>query len=96
MSNSKRVIYLKKYVRFRKEKDYILVCDLYTLDNYNFDMRYFNEFVKLSTTGMEDCNSDFLNDLKSLELVDENKNIGICSNDDIFSKLLYSENEFFN
>lgn len=96
MSEIKKNVYLKKYVKFRREENYVLVCDLYTLDNYSFPIQFIDDFLKLSTIGMTDNNSDFLNDLKTLDLLDENKNKNINPNANIFDKLLYNENEFFN
>ena len=96
MSEIKKNVYLKKYVKFRREENYVLVCDLYTLDKYSFPIQFIDDFLKLSTIGMTDNNSDFLNDLKTLDLLDENKNKNINPNANIFDKLLYNENEFFN
>ena len=92
MSNSLKKLYLKKYVRFRKENGEVFVCNLYNLDNYSFPLK---DFKKLEVEGLDDDKNDFLEDLKQLGMIDYTREIDL-NNNNAFNKLIYNESEFFN
>lgn len=87
--------YLNKNVKFRKEDQYILVCDLSVLENYKFPLQYYNEFLLLKNGLVYEFKTEFLEDLITLDLVSFKKNNLIESKVDVFSKLKYEESEFF-
>lgn len=93
--------YLKKYVKYRKEKDYILICDCSVIQNYELPLSAFALFQKLEN-GYDpknpigvDLEQDIFNDLKNLELLDVVPNSNVGFHEQEWIDLGYSENEFF-
>ncbi len=95
------MIYLKKYVKYRKEDDYLLICDCSNLQNYELPLFTFPLFEALKD-GYDSNNplniemeNDIIDDLVSLNLIDTvpNSNNGFYT--DKWINLGYDENEFF-
>ncbi|MBI2673484.1 hypothetical protein HYX19_04435 [Candidatus Woesearchaeota archaeon] len=76
-TNAAKEIKLKKHIKFRKEKDYILLCDLKNLEDYELPPKYYSLLVDLKVgVKTSKFNSDLIKDLKNinaLELATKNK-----------------------
>ena len=90
--------YLKKYVKFRKEDGYVLLCDCSIIQNYELPLETFDMLMQLKEGyNLEDhtIEQDLIADLDDLELLDDYPN----SNEGFHSKkwisLGYEESEFF-
>lgn len=95
------MIYLKKYVKYRKEDNFLLICDCSTIQNYELPLSSYELFEKLKTgynpnhpLGIE-LENDILDDLKNLQLVDNIPNSNNNFHESQWINLGYEENEFF-
>lgn len=91
---------LKSAVRFRKEKDYVLLCDCATLNNYELPLRLFEFLTRLeqgcaeeSITADEEMTA--LQELRLLQLIENAVSDNVSSQQDVWHRLTYTENEFF-
>jgi hypothetical protein len=93
--------YLKKYVKIRKEEDYVLLCDCSTIQNYELPSDTFCLLKKLQTgydtskpIGIKN-EQELIKDLKELELIDNVPNSNKGFHDKPWISLEYDESEFF-
>ena len=92
--------YLKKYVKFRKEKDYILLCDCSSITNYELPLELFDFLTNLKEGVERDKINDelelgLLEDFINLNLVSNNKNSNEGFHNNEWIDLGYEETEFF-
>lgn len=95
------MLYLKKYVKFRKEKGYLLICDCSIIQNYELPLETYELFVKLKN-GYDptqplniQMEQDIIDDLKDLNLLDNKPNSNDGFYDNEWINLGYDESEFF-
>lgn len=95
------MIYLKQYVKYRKEKDYLLVCDCSSIQNYELPIETFELFEKLKKgynlnepIGLE-LEKEIIDDLNSLNLLSNVANSNDGFNSVGWIDLGYDESEFF-
>lgn len=93
--------FLKKFVKFRKEKDYLLICNCSTIQNFELPLDAFALFEELKCgynpdkpIGI-DLEMEILNDLITLDLVDTIPNSNKGFHGQNWIDLGYDENEFF-
>lgn len=95
------MLYLKQYVKYRKEQDYLLICDCSVIQNYELPLDTFDLFEKLKI-GYDinnplniEMEKEIIDDLSNLNLLSNkpNSNEGFHSNNWI--DLGYDESEFF-
>jgi hypothetical protein len=95
------MIYLKKYVKFRKELDYVLICDCSKIQNYELPLETYELFVSLKKgyktkkpIGIV-MEKDIIDDLNNLGLLDKKPNSNDGFHEKKWIKLTYDEKEFF-
>lgn len=95
------MFYLKKYVKYRKEEDYLLICDCSIIQNYELPLTAFNLFERLKEgydpnkpIGIE-LENEIFKDLINLELIDTIPNSNKGFHEQQWINLGYDENEFF-
>ena len=93
------MIFLKKYVKFRKEENYILLCDCSSIQNYELPKECYDFLVDLRN-GIElddvsECFKNLLDDLKELQLISNKPNCNEGFYNENWINLGYNENEFF-
>jgi hypothetical protein len=92
-------IYLKKGIKFRKEVDYILICDCINFIDFQLPLEYFELLEKLNY-GLEadsilsEKEIDVLTDLYSMSLLCETENQSVDNYNNL-SAFSYNETEFF-
>ena len=95
------MLFLKKYVKYRKEDGYLLICDCSNIQNYELDLETFDLFECLRK-GYDpqkplniELESDIIDDLISLGLVDSVPDSNSGFNKKRWIDLGYEESEFF-
>ena len=95
------MFYLKKYLKFRMEKNYILLCDCSTITNYELPTKYFVLFDKLkqgyspsSPIGIRG-EKTVIKDLEQLGMLSKIKNSNDGFHDNSWINLDYKESEFY-
>mgnify|MGYP004515104241 FL=1 len=92
--------FLKKYLKYRKEDGYILVCDCSCLKNYKLPLLSLEVLDLLSTVGFDpdcSCNDMYIlifEDLDKLNYLDTKKDSSESYRKN-WTSLGYQENEFF-
>lgn len=93
--------YLKKYVKFRKEDGYVLICDCSIIQNYELPLDSFSLLQTLKEgydpqkpIGVE-LEQEIFADLKDLGLIDNIPNSNKGFHEQQWINLGYEENEFF-
>lgn len=94
------MVFLKKYVKFRKEPQYILMCDCSTLTNYQLPLEFYSLLLILkngydSRKPLGILNEKkVLEDLATLDMLSSKFNSNIGFEDKDWVKLQYNETEF--
>ena len=95
------MLYLKQYVKYRKEKDYLLICDCSIVQNYELPIKTFELFEELKNgydinkpVGIEN-EEEIIDDLNSLNLLSDTQNSNEGFNNAKWINLGYDESEFF-
>ena len=90
--------YLKKYVKFRKEKEYVLLCDCSIIQNYELPIETYDILLKLKE-GYNPVNNeienDLIQDLENLELISDYPNSNEGFHNKGWISLGYDEGEFY-
>lgn len=93
--NEDEVIRLKKSILFRKEKDYILICDCKNLYDFTLSLDYYDLLCKLKEGAFKDTltkeEKSVLKDFKKLNFLVNNKEIS----SNALSRIQYNESEFY-
>jgi hypothetical protein len=95
------MIYLKKYIKYRKEDQYVLLCDCSNITNFEIPVKYWKLLNRLKKgyepnkpMGLE-SEREIINDLKQLNMLSDS----FDSNEDFGNSgwlyLDYTENELF-
>ena len=95
------MLYLKKYVKYRKETDYVLICDCSTIQNFELPLETF-EVLEALKSGYDknkpigiDIEEDLILDFEELGLVDNIPNSSNGFHNNNWVNLSYDESEFF-
>lgn len=94
--------YLKKYVKFRKEDGYILLCDCSTMQNYELPLSMIDILEKLHKgydiydNSILETEKELIEDLINLNLLDDEFNSNKGFHEQKWIKLDYKESEFYN
>ncbi len=95
------MIYLKKYVKYRVENDYILLCDCSSIQNYELPIEYLKILDVLKKGYNKDeylmtkPETDLIEDLNSLKLLSDSPNSNDGFHNNTWISLGYNESEFF-
>ncbi len=93
--NENEVIILKKSILFRKEKDYILICDCKNLYDFTLSLDYHDLLCKLKEGVFKDTltkeEKSVLKDFKRLNFLVSNKEKSY----NVLSRIQYNESEFY-
>ena len=93
--------YLKKYVKFRLEDGYVLLCDCSTIQNYELPLEALKILEKLKkgydiqTNKPTELEKDLISDFETLNLIDNIPNSNNGFHDNEWISLGYDENEFY-
>lgn len=95
------MLYLKRYIKFRLENDYILLCDCSTITNYELPTKFFKLFNKLkqgynpsSLIGIYG-EKIVIKDLEKLGMLSKTKNSNEGFHHNNWVNLDYNESEFY-
>ncbi len=92
-------LYLKNGIKFRKEKNYILICDCINFLDFQLPLECYDILYKLQN-GLNTSESiskfalDVLSDLQIMDLLCDNPNDKVKNTNKTLNTC-YSENEFF-
>ena len=93
--------YLKKYVKFREENGYVLICDCSIIQNYELPLDTLKLLEQLKKgydpskpVGL-DIEVDLIDDLENLGLIDDVPHSNSGFHEQQWISLGYDENEFF-
>lgn len=95
----KNKIYLRKNIKYRKERKFILLCDCINFIDFELPLKYY-PFLEKLTNGIEPNSSissnekELLLDLYDMDFLTENKE-SISENKNTLSNLSYDESDFF-
>ena len=90
--------YLKKYVKFRKEDGYILLCDCSIIQNYELSMETYEILLNLKygyNPIQNEIENDLIDDLENLELIADYPNSNEGFHNKKWISLGYDEGEIF-
>lgn len=95
------MLYLKNFIKYRKEKDYVLLCDCSIIQNYELSLDYYNFLeqlrlgIDISSSELTEDERELINDFIDLELVDSIPNSNKGFHEKQWISLGYDENEFY-
>ncbi len=93
--DSNKIVKLRESILFRKEKDYILICDCKNLYDFTLSLNYYDLLCKLKCGIFKDLltkeEREVLKDFKKLNFLANSK----LENNNTFSRIQYNESEFF-
>lgn len=95
------MVYLKKYIKFRLENGYLLLCDCSSITNYELPTKFYKLFTKLEQgydptlpLGITD-EKTVINDLENLGMLAKTKNSNEGFHNKKWANLDYDESEFY-
>lgn len=95
------MLYLKRYIKFRPENDYILLCDCSTITNYELPTKFFKLLNKLKqgynpSSPISICGEKIvIKDLEKLGMLSKIKNSNEGFHNNNWVNLDYYESEFY-
>ena len=92
-------ILFKDSIKFRKECNYILLCDCMNVVDYELPLEYFSLLVKLQNgheeTLLTDAEKDVIDDFKALSFFVDVTEDDTDMRSLVWDKVRYDEREFF-
>lgn len=93
-------LYIKKGIKFRKEKAYILICDCVNFLDFQLPLNYYNLLTELkkgldiSKNKISEQEKTVIHDLEAMDLLTTAFNVYVQNNNK-FLETSYNEIEFF-